>query len=82
MKKLFLLALPALMASCSSKEFKIEGTITEQLDSTYAYLMTDREEILDSCLINNGALLSHVNEVNFLVVHRVGKCKLTLVYKA
>lgn len=71
MKKLFLLALPALMASCSSKEFKIEGSITEQLDSTYAYLMTDKEEILDSCLINKGkfTFADTVNDQKVYLVH-------------
>ena len=54
MKKLILLVLPFIIASCDSKGFTIEGTITEQLDSTYAYLMNDKEEFLDSCLISKG----------------------------
>ena len=54
MKKLLFLALPAIMASCGPNNFKIEGTVTEKLDSTYAYLMTDKEEMLDSCLITKG----------------------------
>ena len=54
MKKFILLALPALMASCGPNKYSIEGQTVEQLDSTYAYLMTDKEEVLDSCLITNG----------------------------
>ena len=54
MKKLLLLAIPALMASCGPKKFSIEGQTVEQLDSTYAYLMNDKEEMLDSCLITKG----------------------------
>ena len=54
MKKLILLAIPALMVSCGPKKFSIEGQTVEQLDSTYAYLMNDKEEKLDSCLITKG----------------------------
>ena len=54
MKKLILLAIPALMVSCGPKKFSIEGETLEQLDSTYAYLMNDKEEKLDSCLITQG----------------------------
>ncbi len=55
MKKLILLALPALVASCTSNEYRITGKVNEQLDSTTVYLLNEKEETLDSCLITNGS---------------------------
>lgn len=71
MKKFILLALPALMASCGPNKYKIEGTVNEQLDSTYAYLMTDKEEMLDSCLISKGKFTfsDTVSDQSVLLVH-------------
>lgn len=71
MKKFILLALPALMASCGPNKYKIEGTVNEQLDSTYAYLMTDKEEKLDSCLISKGKFTfsDTVSDQSILLVH-------------
>lgn len=71
MKKLLLLALPALMVSCGPKKFSIEGQTVEQLDSTYAYLMTDKEEMLDSCLITKGkfAFADTVSDQKVYFVH-------------
>ena len=52
MKKLFLLAIPAmLLASCGPKEYAINGKTTSELEGKQVLLMNNEGEALDSCLV-------------------------------
>ncbi|MBR4128523.1 MAG: AhpC/TSA family protein [Bacteroidaceae bacterium] len=55
MKKILLLALPALLMSCNTDEYTINGKTNEQLNGQYAYLLNEKETVIDSCLIENGS---------------------------
>ena len=54
MKKFLLLALPALLTACTGDKYTINGKTNEQLNGQYAYLLNDKEEVIDSCIINKG----------------------------
>ena len=56
MKKLFLLAIPAmLLASCGPKEYAINGKTTSELEGKQVLLMNNEGEALDSCLVVDSA---------------------------
>ena len=56
MKKLFLLAIPAmLLASCGPKEYTISGKTTGELEGKQVLLLNNAGETLDSCLVADSA---------------------------
>ena len=56
MKKLFLLAIPAmLLASCGPKEYAINGKTTGELEGKQVMLLDNAGETLDSCLVVDSA---------------------------
>ena len=54
MKKLFFLAIPALVASCNSTEYKINGTASADAEGKNVYLVSETRDFVDSCLVKDG----------------------------
>ena len=54
MKKLFFLAIPALVASCNSTEYKINGTASADAEGKHVYLVSETSDFVDSCLVTDG----------------------------
>lgn len=55
MKKLFLLAIPAMLMSCGPKEYTIKGTTQESAEGKQVYLKNNDGEAIDSCVVAHNA---------------------------
>lgn len=51
MKRLFYLAIPALLVSCGPKDYTINGSTTEAVEGQQAYLKNSNGETVDSCTV-------------------------------
>ena len=55
MKKLILLAVPAMIMSCGPKEYTIDGTAPAELEGKVVYLNNLQGEHVDSCVVKDSA---------------------------
>jgi thiol-disulfide isomerase/thioredoxin len=55
MKKLLFLAVPAMLVSCEPTQYSVEGKAAEDLEGKVVYLQNNAKEVVDSCLVEQGA---------------------------
>lgn len=63
MKKLILLAVPAMIMSCGPKQYTINGTVSAELEGKVVYLNNLQGEHIDSCTVTDSAFCFAGNTV-------------------